>query len=85
MPNALWLPLGSGTFDYNSIVVDAQVFYRKITWYVGVCKCGHQWIMHFHNNNPGRPGTSCDEYRCKCKKYRFRRLRKLGGPKKGRR
>lgn len=42
---------------------------------VGICKCGHMWAMHLHG--PKRPGSSCDLYRCKCKRYRLRRVRRI--------
>lgn len=72
---SLWLPPGFKTV-VSSVTIDPGQFYR--TFHVGVCKCGHAWIMHFHNNNPDRPGTSCDHWDCKCKHYRFRRLRRIG-------
>lgn len=70
---SLWLPDDKSMLNFDSITVPSR-YYR--TWNAGVCKCGHTWAWHLHGE--GRPGTSCDKYRCKCRKYRFRRLRRLG-------
>lgn len=72
----LWLPAGA-CVDTGSVTITRDEWDRlqRRQWLVGVCKCGHVWMMHYHLN-PNRPGTSCDTG-CGCKRYRFRRLRDL--------
>lgn len=78
----LWLPRN---IDHNTHIhqhLNGSITVTRLrSFLAGVCKCGHTWIMHFHNNNPNRPGTSCDEWECKCKQYRLRRVRRIGAPR----
>ncbi len=68
----LWLPRDMSRISTSSVTVP-----RLRSWLVGVCKCGHAWMMHYHHQGI-RPGTSCDEWNCKCKRYRLRRVRRIG-------
>lgn len=84
--SSLWLPasvLPSNVTASYTMSWEEWERLERMDRLVGVCKCGHAWIMHYHHGNPGRPGTSCDDYMCQargtrgCKRYRLRRVRSL--------